>query len=176
VRVADIQPCCSTPKWWPQRQWRTYAWTGTRFSQTAGPTKFGTDPRLTDLTLTAGDLVVGPADASGKRPGSVTVTVTNKGPVDVPGVGFAEYFTIGEPAGGDLSRCRMTPTDGGDACVLGGLQAGKSRTYTFRFLVDPAEPSGGGQRSLRVIYFDAQGRHWSDLNLRDNFVKLTIVG
>lgn len=176
AHVADIQPCCSTPQWWPQRQWRTYAWTGDRFSQTAGPTKFGTDPRLTDLTLTAGDLVLGRADASGKRPGSVTVTVTNKGPVDVPGVGFAEQFTIGEPAGGDLSRCRTAPADAGDACVLDGLKAGQSRTYTFRFLVDPAGPPGGGQRSLRVIHFDAQGRYWQDRNLRDNFVNLHVVG
>ncbi|KKJ94288.1 hypothetical protein [Micromonospora sp. HK10] len=175
AHVADIQPCCDTPEWWPQRQWRTYAWTGDRFDQTAGPTKFGTDPRLTDLTLTAGDLVVAPADTAGKRYATVTVTVTNKGPVDVPGVGFAEYFTIGEPAGGDLARCRMTPGDGNEACVLDGLPAGKSRTYTFRFLFDADGPPGGGTRNLRVVHFDEQGRWWSDLAQRNNFVDLRVT-
>ena len=106
VHVADIQPCCSIPEWAPQRQWRTYAWTGERFDQTAGPTKFGVDPRLTDLTLTAGDLIVGAPDAKGKRAATLTVTVVNKGPVDVPLLGFSNFYTVGEPAGGDLARCR----------------------------------------------------------------------
>ncbi|MFE9688594.1 hypothetical protein [Micromonospora sp. NPDC005806] len=175
AHVADIQPCCSTPAWFPQRQWRTYTWTDTRFSQTAGPTKFRTDPRLTDLKLTAGDLVLGPADASGKRPGSVTVTVTNKGPVDVPGLGFDNFFTIGEPAGGDLSHCKMKPSDATEACVLDGLRAGASRTYTFRFQVDPEAPPGG-QRSLLVIHFDAQGRYWRDLAPQNNSVVLKVTG
>ena len=172
VQVADIQPCCSTPKWYARQQWRTYAWTVDRFTQTAGPTMFGPDARLTDLTLTAGDLVLDAADTNGKRTGSVTVTVTNNGPVDVPALGVGNFFTIGEAAGGDASRCRMTRWENGDACVLDGLRAGKSRTYLFRFTVDP----GSHERSLTAINYDSQGRYYQDLKPRDDFAVLSLVG
>ncbi|MEU0152932.1 hypothetical protein [Micromonospora fulviviridis] len=174
AHVADIQPCCSTPEWSPQRQWRTYAWTGERFTQTAGPTKFGVDPRLTDLTLTAGDLVIGPADTKGNRTATVTVTVVNKGPVDVPLLGFSEFYSIGERAGGDLSRCRTVRSDGPDACVLDGLPAGKRKTYTFTFRYDPPEP--GFQPTLKVIHYDSQERYWNDLSWKNNSVDLHTAG
>ncbi|MEU9827003.1 hypothetical protein [Micromonospora chersina] len=173
--VADIQPCCSVPEWSPQRQWRTYAWTGERFTQTAGPTKFGVDPRLTDLTLTAGDLVLGPADTKGNRTATVTVTVVNKGPVDVPLLGFSDFYTIGAPAGGDLSRCRTVRSDGGDACVLDALAAGKRKTYTFTFRYDPPEMADA-RPTLRVIHYDPQERWWGDLKFKDNYVELRTVG
>ncbi|MEU3458201.1 hypothetical protein ABZ671_32160 [Micromonospora sp. NPDC006766] len=174
VRVADIQPCCDTPEWAPQRQWRTYAWTGDRFDQIAGPRKFGVDPRLTNLTLRASDLVVGPPDAEGRRIGSVTVTVVNKGPVDVPQLGFTGFYSIGEPSGGDLARCRAVRSDGPDACVLDGLPAGGRKAYTFQLLFDP--PSTGGPPTLRVIHYDSQERYWRDLKPKDNVVELHTVG
>ncbi|MGW5671121.1 hypothetical protein [Micromonospora sp. NPDC003776] len=174
AQVADTQPCCGSPGWSAQQQSRTYAWTGDAFTQTAGPMSFGTDPRLTDLTLKAGDLVLGPPDASGKRTGSVTVTVTNKGPVDVPGLGFSNLFTVGAPAGGDLSRCGTGSMQGENVCVLDGLRVGRSRTYTFRFRVDPA--ASGDRPSLRVVHFDGQGRYWGDLHPEDDTVNLRVVG
>ncbi|MFU8851144.1 hypothetical protein ACNAW0_09205 [Micromonospora sp. SL1-18] len=172
VQVADIQPCCDTPEWWAQKQWRAYTWADTRFVQTAGPTKFAS-LRLTDLTLTAGDLVLGSADASGRRTGSVSVTVVNKGPVDVPRLGFGNLFTIGERSDGDLSQCRMVPESGSDACLLDGLRAGGNRTYTFRFLIDPGDT---GPMSLRVVHFDSQDRYWGDVRPKDNTVDLRAVG
>ncbi|MEU1397601.1 hypothetical protein ABZ403_16280 [Micromonospora zamorensis] len=174
VHVADIQPCCSTPEWAPQRQWRTYAWTGERFDQTAGPTKFGVDPRLTDLTLTAGDLIVGAADAKGKRAATLTVTVVNKGPADVPLLGFSNFYTVGEPAGGDLARCREVRSDAPDACVLDGLPAGDRKTYTFTFRYAP--PSIDNPPNLQVIHYDSQERWWSDLKWTDNEVELKTAG
>ncbi|MEU4676482.1 hypothetical protein [Micromonospora sp. NPDC023737] len=175
VHVANKQPCCDMPSWAPQRQWRTYTWNGDRFDQTAGPTKFGIDPRLTDLTLTAGDLVLGPPDAQGRRTGTVTVTVVNRGRVDVPRLGFAELFTVGEPAGADLDRCRMKDSGGNDACLLDPLPAGGRKTYTFRFLVDPSS-GNHGQPGVRVVHFDSQDRYWDDLKRSDNFVDLHTVG
>ncbi|SBT51733.1 hypothetical protein [Micromonospora narathiwatensis] len=168
ARVGSIQPCCDTPQWWAQQQWRTYAWTGDRFDQSAGPTKFGTDPRLTDLTLVAGDLVLNPPDADGKQAASLTVTVTNKGPVDVAHVGFDYLTTVGELAGGDLSRCRMVTTSGTDTCLLGSLRSGAQRTYTFRFLIDPA--LAADPPTVTVVHYDAQDRNWPDLRPEDNHV------
>ncbi|MFC4018331.1 hypothetical protein ACFOW4_10260 [Micromonospora sp. GCM10011542] len=174
VYVADIQPCCSTPEWKPQRQWRTYAWAGERFDQTGGPTTFGVDPRLTDLTLTAGDLAVGAPDAKGERTATVIVTVVNKGPVDVPRLGFGDFYTIGEPSGGDLTRCREVRSDGPDTCVLDGLPAGERKTYTFTFRYEP--PDADAPPKLRVVHYDSQERWWSDLKWKDNQVELKTAG
>ncbi|RKN17306.1 hypothetical protein D7147_21995 [Micromonospora musae] len=175
VHVADVQPCCGLPSWWPQGQWRTYAWTGDRFDQTAGPTKFGVDPRLTDLTLTAGELALGPPDGQGRRTGTVTVTVVNRGPVDVPRLGFDTLTSIGEPDGADLDRCRTADAGPVAACLLDPLPAGGRKTYTFRFLVDP--PGDDDLRPVvQVVHFDAQDRYWDDLKRSDNRVELRTAG
>ncbi|MFC0031036.1 hypothetical protein ACFFMM_16060 [Micromonospora chaiyaphumensis] len=174
AHVADIQPCCGTPQWSPQRQWRTYAWTGERFTQTAGPTRFGVDPRLTDLTLTAGDLVVGPPDTKGDRIATVSITVTNKGPVDVPLLGFTDLYLIGEPVGGDLDPCRQVRSDGPGTCALDGLPAGKRKTFTFTFRYDP--PEVDEPPTLRVVHYDRQERWWNDLTWKDNQVELRTTG
>jgi hypothetical protein len=176
VRVADLQPCCSTPAYWAQQQWRTYDWNGERFTQVDGPTAWGPDPRLTDLTMTAGELVLGPADPTGKRPGSVTLTVTNTGPVNVAKLGFAELATIGTPNGGDWSLCRRPESDGsGASCLVPGLQVGERRAYTFRFLIAPTTPDATGQdpaMGARVVHYDAENRYWQDLTPKNNRVTI----
>ncbi|SCF17408.1 hypothetical protein [Micromonospora mirobrigensis] len=174
VRVADIQPCCDTPTYLVRDQWRTYRWSGGKFTQTGGPVAFGPDNRRTDLTLTADDLVLGTSDADGKRTGSLTVTVINKGPGDVPQLGFPELGQIGQPSGGEFDRCRTLP-DGpvGYFCLLPGLRAGERRSLTFTFLVGPdvAEFSPVG-----VGHWDAQDRSWSDLVPVDNKVQVRTGG
>ncbi|MEV0157340.1 hypothetical protein AB0H57_26925 [Micromonospora sp. NPDC050686] len=169
VRVADIQPCCDVPTYLTRDQWRTYRWQGGRFTQTGGPTAFGPDGRLTDLTLTAGELVLGTPDAAGKRTGSLTLTVVNKGPVDVPQLGFSSLGRLGERAGGDFAQCRDLPAVGPywADCVTGGLPAGERRSWTFRFLVD-GPTSDGGATAVRVDHYDAQNKGWPDLTQLDN--------
>ncbi|MDG4806322.1 hypothetical protein O7634_06090 [Micromonospora sp. WMMD1120] len=174
AQVADIQPCCSMRSYWAQQQWRTYRWTGDGFTQSDGPRSFGTDPRLTDLVLTGGDLVLGPADAGGKRPGTLTLTVTNRGPVDVAKVGFAELSFVGALTKADSSICRpwQEADESGTSCRTAGLRSGERRTYTFHLLVDPAELD---QPSVRAVHFDDQDRHWQDLTYRDNRVDVRVV-
>ncbi|WP_089155289.1 hypothetical protein [Micromonospora sp. NBS 11-29] len=169
--LANLEPCCDTPEWKPQRHWRTYSWTGDHFAQTAGPTAFGTDPRLTDLRLSLGEMVVTTPDASGDRIATVTATVTNRGPVDVPLLGFSGFgfYDVGEPAGGVLERCREVPSDGPGACVLDGLVAGASRTYTFSFHYTPTP---GVTPSVRVVHYDKRERWWDDLKPKDNTAEL----
>ncbi|MEU4551296.1 hypothetical protein EV382_4496 [Micromonospora violae] len=173
AQVADLQPCCSTPSYWARAQWRTYRWDGDRFPQSAGPTAFGPDTRLTDLVLTGGDLVLGPAGTGGRRPGTLTLTVTNKGPVDVARVGFGELKLIGTPDGGDWSACTPWHSDGSGAdCLVPGLRAGERHTYRFRFLVNPSTVADS---SPRLVHFDEDGRFWKDLTSKDNHVKLRVV-
>ncbi|WP_328652082.1 hypothetical protein OG598_30260 [Micromonospora sp. NBC_00330] len=173
AQVADLQPCCSMPSYWAQNQWRTYRWDDGRFTQSDGPRSFGTDPRLTDLVLTGGNLVLGPAGADGKRPGTLNLSLTNTGSVDVAHVGFAEIGHIGAMSKADSSIC--VPWRGGDdsgvTCRAAGLRAGERRAYTFHLLVDPTALR---QPSVRVVHFDDQDRRWQDLTFKNNFVEVRV--
>ena len=174
AEVADIQPCCSTPSYRAQKQWRTYRWHDGRFTQSDGPRSFGKDPRLTDLVLTGGNLVLGPAAAGGKRPSTLTLTLTNKGPVDVAHVGFAEIDQIGVMNTADRAVCVPWRGGGesGTTCRSAGLRSGERRVYTFHLLVDPTALN---QPSVRVVHFDDQDRHWQDLAFKDNSVKVRVL-
>ena len=177
IQVGDIQPCCSTPAYWARKQWRTYSWNGSRFTQTDGPTAWGPDTRLTDLSLIAGDLVLGPADASGKRRGSVTFTVANTGPIDAPQLGFRNLESVGTPDGGDWALCRRTSSalPHRPSCMVAGLRVGESRTYTFRFVVtDPGAAGRTPGMVVTVSHYDAQNRIWPDLTYRNNDVTLRV--
>ncbi|MEV5207139.1 hypothetical protein AB0K35_06620 [Micromonospora sp. NPDC053740] len=174
AQVADLQPCCSMPSYWAQNQWRTYRWHDGRFTQSDGPRSFGTDPRLTDLVLTGGDLVLGPAGTDGKRPGILSLSLSNTGPVDVAHIGFAGIDQIGAMSKADSSIC--VPWRGGDesgaTCRTAGLRAGERRAYTFHLLVDPTALN---QPSVRVVHFDDQDRRWQDLTRTNNFVEVRVA-
>ncbi|NJC16138.1 hypothetical protein F4558_005964 [Micromonospora profundi] len=170
VRVGDIQPCCSTPKHLVREQVRTYRWTGEEFRQTDGPTKFGKDPRLTDLRLTMTHEFV---DAPGGRKLTTVLTVTNAGPVDALKIQF-NGLDVGERAGGDWSRCERDAAAADDnlSCRLPGVPAGESRRYTFVYLVPDRSGADARARSFFVFHYDDQGREWPDLKKDDNSAKL----
>ncbi|MFV2115090.1 hypothetical protein ACFHW0_22495 [Micromonospora sp. LOL_025] len=175
VQVADIQPCCSIPAYWARQQWRTYGWDGERFAQTDGPTTWGRDTRLTDLAISAGPLVLGAADQLGRRQATVTLTVTNRGPVDADHVAFHELEGVGTPDGGDWDRCE--PARGRSdwpPCLTDGVPAGERRSWTFRFRVGPEGP--GADVSARVVHHGADHRHWPDLAPGNNQVDVRVEG
>jgi uncharacterized repeat protein (TIGR01451 family) len=78
VRVWDY-PDLDTPLDRPQSQWRAYSWNGSRFVQSAGPTSFPPNPRVTDLSVSGGDLRLSPVETGGFA-GTLTLTVRNAGP------------------------------------------------------------------------------------------------
>ncbi|MFD6564611.1 hypothetical protein [Micromonospora profundi] len=170
VRVASLQPCCNVPAYWAQEQVRTFRWNGEEFHQTDGPTKFGKDPRLTDLRLTMTHELV---DAPGGRKLTTVFTVTNAGSVDAAQVEF-RGLDVGEPAGGDWSRCDAKASAASDnqTCRLSGVPAGESRRYTFVYLVPDRSGSDARARYFFVNHYDAQDREWRDLTRNDNSVKL----
>ncbi|MEU5788006.1 hypothetical protein ABZ754_09780 [Micromonospora purpureochromogenes] len=170
AQVADLQPCCGTPTYWTRHQWRTYGWDGDRFTRTGGPAEFGPDTRLTDLSLTAAEMVLGPAGSDGRRPGTLTLTVTNRGPLDAAQVSFPALELIGTPDGGDWTACRR-PEDPSGGCRLSGVPAGERRTYTFRFQVDPDELN---QPTALVEHLDSKNRLWKDRTPQDNRVALRV--
>ncbi|HEX7744580.1 MAG TPA: hypothetical protein VF462_04885 [Micromonosporaceae bacterium] len=167
AQVADIQPCCGTPRYWPQTQWRTYGWDGESFRQIAGPTAFGPHPRATDLRVTSAKFILGPFDASGsgRRHGDLTVTISNEGPRDVAFVRVLIYiggFPYGQD-GGAWSTCATTIDMD---CLLPGLAAGGRRTVTFGFRFEPGGPPATGV--VRVSHYDADHLLWPDLAGDDN--------
>ncbi|MGC4767816.1 hypothetical protein ACLQ25_02380 [Micromonospora sp. DT44] len=170
VRVADLQPCCDTPAYWPQEQRRTYRFQGGRFIQTDGPTKFGKDPRLTDLRVTMTHTLV---DAPGGRKLTTVFTVTNAGSVDAAQLEF-RGFDVGEPAGGDWPRCdpEGASQEVNRVCVLPGVPAGESRRYTFVDLVPDRSGAAATKRDFYIVHIDAKDRYWRDLNDKDNHVQL----
>ncbi|MET8372797.1 hypothetical protein ABZU42_24130 [Micromonospora profundi] len=176
VRVADLQPCCDIPTYWAQEQQRTYRWEGDRFTQTDGPTKFGKDPRLTDLRLTMTYKLGAFVENDARQYLTTVLTVKNVGPRDVERISF-RGLGLGEPTGGDWSKCGKPPTTEPDnsVCMLPGIPAGETRRYTFEELI----PGGARQeymapQNIAVTHWDRQDRRWRDLTPDDNKVTLNL--
>ncbi|GII26111.1 hypothetical protein [Planosporangium mesophilum] len=152
VEVGDIHVCCGTTSQMAEHQWRTYAWTGDRFQQTGGPTKFHPASPANDLSITSSvdRLEFGPV-RGGMRTSSFTVTVSNKGSQQAPGlwVDISAYLTQDPTSTGGQNDSLPAPVRLSSAvsgcqdvaatttrrahieCHLPALAAGAFRTYTF---------------------------------------------
>ncbi|MGN9775179.1 hypothetical protein ACTMS0_05285 [Micromonospora sp. H33] len=62
-----------------QPQWRSYSWSDGRFVQSGGPTAFPANPRVTDLSVSGGDVRLTP-DGADTASGTLRLTVGNEGP------------------------------------------------------------------------------------------------
>jgi hypothetical protein len=60
-------------------QWRSYRLAGGAFQQTAGPTSFPANPKVSDLTVSTENLKFTPSDSGPHRRGTMPVTVHNAG-------------------------------------------------------------------------------------------------
>jgi hypothetical protein len=142
-----------------QRQWRAYSWNGTRFTQTGGPTSFPPNPNRTDLAVSASDLHLGPV-TGGARHGTLTVTVTNKGP-GAPAVVRLDVFTgdslnVTAPPGVTCTRAPNSPVNFEDnICQLAGPAAGKSVTVALQYTTTGSVVFSGPQPPGKVT-LDAQ--------------------
>ncbi|MFE9653863.1 hypothetical protein [Micromonospora sp. NPDC006431] len=156
VEMADISPGGGWSLDWSQRQWRGYRWTGKRFTQVEGPTSFGPNQHLADLSVTASDLAWGPKEADGTRTGTITVTVRNLSRVPA---GLVEVHLRMQPGatadGGDWSACQNPPPpDDALSCRFGPLGPGATRTFRFG-LRDSSVMSGTGIAEVAPIGTDA---------------------
>ena len=111
-------------------QWRTYAWNGRAFAQTAGSTSFDADTSATLLTMSARSIVF--AKPNGKqRTATLTVRVTNSGGTPAtavgvlfaPGEGLSQLIGGSCPGGGDLRGHRP--------CPVGDIAPGESATVVI---------------------------------------------
>lgn len=119
--------------------------------------------------------MLGTPGPDGKRTGSLSLTVTNKGPVDVAQLGFINLELVGERAGGDFDQCRSLPEVGPywASCVVAGLRAGERRDFTFTFVVDGSAPAV--VQGVRVDHYDGQNRGWPDLTPAGNATEVRAV-
>lgn len=157
VRVGDYLVTGGEDQTITQWQTRGYSWRAGEFAQTAGPTAFGTNPRLTELAVTADDLVLG-APVDGVRHGTLLVTVTVVEPV-VP-----DHLVLTFQMRASLMRegpawagSRVEPKGGDMIWVyVDGLTppaVGTSRTYPFGL----AQAAGPGGADSLVVVLGGQG-------------------
>jgi hypothetical protein len=155
VQVGDMQPCCSSTDKWVQRQWRTYGWTGSRFEQTAGPTRFDPNPLFTDLRVTATDVVFTERPNDWWRHATITVTIRNAGPSDADVVNLTLEFGPAKMRheGAGWSACTEV-SDTADvpgqslSCRLGPLRAGEQRTLVLGLANSLPQPDQGTGQAL----------------------------
>jgi hypothetical protein len=175
VDVGDYYPCCSTAADLPQHQWRTYGWDGRRFVQTGGPTKFGPNPKVIDVRVTAGDLVM-TETAAGSWRGTLTVKVDNLGPFAAPVRvlvnGRNQFRATGTGTGWD--RCIGVPDGTAEfsaVCEAGTMRAGASQTLSLTF-TSGSKPSG----ALGVAAFhETDDGGYPDLHYDDNGVEVAVT-
>lgn len=143
-----------------QHQWRTYGWDGRRFKQTGGATAFGPNPKVIDLSVSAGDLTM-TKQPDGWWYGTLTVKVHNAG----PSPGRVEvYIGGGVPLTGDgLAGCTTGSPPGPPSfdatCDAGTVAAGATRSLTLpvKSMVSPSGTLGiyvGHVNSDRLGYPD----------------------
>jgi hypothetical protein len=151
IRVGDFQACCGQD---PIAQWQTrvYARRSGRFVQVGGPTAFPQNPRMTELSVAANDVVLG-VPVKGVRHGALAVTVHAVKPVRPDHL----RFVIALPddvirEGVAWAGARVEAPGNGYVQVVLDLPApatGQSRTYTFG-VGRAADASGGNTISVFV--------------------------
>jgi hypothetical protein len=145
VDISDMMACCSMSKDNEYHQKRTYAWGGSGFRQTAGPTSFAGKPYVTDLVLTTSALSFGPVQ-NGKRTGTITVKVRNAGPV-----ASGRFDVSMELTNATTSSRYLHFSEEGDDCLRSchePLAAGA--TATLKFTVSAAADVRAGSLKLFV--------------------------
>jgi hypothetical protein len=122
-------------------QWRTFAWKGTRFTQTGGATTFAADRSAANLTGLATRLVFAPPDG-GCRIGEITLTVRNDGPRATENVMAA--LILPEVDSGECANRPPSQFYGSARADFGTLAPGTSRAVTVRIVTPVYETYTAG--------------------------------
>ncbi|MEV4131172.1 hypothetical protein AB0J72_03305 [Dactylosporangium sp. NPDC049742] len=149
VDVGEYRPCCEMAQA-SQHQWRTYGWNGTTFTQTGGPTAFGPNPNITDVTATADTLTM-TATGSGTWQGTLKVTVHNNAQFATPGklrisLGIPDAWTLQA-----VSGCTIRPDELPVPCLADSIPAGGTKVFTLK-VTAPAAP----QQTESKVWASAQ--------------------
>ena len=133
LTVGNVIPCCGMPRSLQLTQVRTYAWQRNIFTQVAGPITFVANRSAVNLDVSAPAVHFGGLVA-GRSSGTLTVTITNRGPHDATRVSVAVWpdQPLAPATGGDWARCLTRDgTNRVMVCPLGNLAVGKAATLTL---------------------------------------------
>jgi hypothetical protein len=139
-----------------QHQWRAYSWSGRGFVQSGGPTAFPANPRITDLSVSGGDLRLTPVDAD-RATGTLRLTVGNRGPQRAADpqvrVILPAGFTVTSPPSGCTSSGTM------HTCRLKALAVDGTVVVELSVSVRRSEVGVGrvGEYSATVAWTDSNG-------------------
>ncbi|MCZ7378294.1 hypothetical protein [Micromonospora sp. WMMC250] len=176
VQVGDIAPGGGWAAKWSQRQWRGYRWKGDAFTQVSGPTSFGPNPNLADVSVTTGDLVLRVAD-DGSRTGTATVRIRNRGTAPVAHV----VLRLGVPAvvRADVDgweTCSGVPESIDPiVCRLGQLAAGAEMRLDLDFHVFEGDKLSTDRADVEVQPMDGERDVLPDVNSGDNLVQMKMI-
>ncbi|WP_018217691.1 hypothetical protein [Salinispora vitiensis] len=131
----------------PQSQWRAYSWSGKGFVQSGGPSAFPPNPRVTDLSISGGDVQFVP-DGADTASGTLRLTIGNQGPQ----LATDPYLTVDLPDGVTITslpaKCETSKTPSGTRyrCWLPALAADADSVVNLplsasQSVLDGAEPS-----------------------------------
>ncbi|GAB7037674.1 MULTISPECIES: hypothetical protein [Catenuloplanes] len=135
---------------------RAYRWDGHRFRRIDGTVPIPLNPHVTETTVTAGELTLGPV-ADGYRTGTVTVTVTHRWGTP-PATVRLRFTTSGglEPTGPAWPSITTEPVGGYLISVPGPAPlTAQTRRYAFR---QPAAAAGGEMTVAMMASWSAAGR------------------
>ncbi|MFI1989022.1 hypothetical protein [Actinoplanes sp. NPDC020271] len=156
--VGDYQRCCAdrTPQIW---QTRGYARRAGRFEQVSGERRMPLNPHVTEMRVTAGDLVLGPA-RGGYRTGSVDVTVRHVRGGHPAKVTILFYAPEGlERAGNKWPAVKAQA--GSFSVTEAAPTAGGSVTYRFAFRRKAAVSGGELSIDLATVPWMSEAVPWS---------------
>ncbi|MCP2326089.1 hypothetical protein HDA40_004596 [Hamadaea flava] len=173
AEVSDIVACCDTSADNEFHQWRTYAWNGTAFVQTAGRTDFSNKPLYTDLKLTLGK-VTSAKNANGDRDFSIEMTVSNIGKVTSAPMAVDVWSEPGDLIARDwVGRA--------DECHLGtvkchpALKPGESFTMTVHVIMGKTLVVGPDAIHIRVDGAGRTGGTLADPNPKNNYAEVLMT-
>ena len=169
VDLGEYFTCCGDNPDSSQHQWRTYGWDGNRFAQTGGPTAFGPNPNVTDLAVTASNLVM-VKQVDGRWHGTLKMTVVNRGDYEASVRLYLALPIQLTPSGTGWSGCDVAG-DGFSQCKLGVLTVGASRTVQLGF-VATHDPTGHGFVSA---HSETESGSYPDRNFGDNRLGILIT-
>jgi hypothetical protein len=128
-------------------QWRTYAWNGTAFAQTAGHTSFFTSTAKLGLTTTK---ITADPVKNGRQRFWFKATVTNKGSSTATSLSVYGMLHAGAtPEGCGHKTVDSVDSIAGD-CTIASLAPGQSRTVTFADTVDAGTPALDGSQFVQL--------------------------
>ncbi|MEV6928673.1 hypothetical protein AB0M46_29860 [Dactylosporangium sp. NPDC051485] len=136
VDVGEYRPCCAYVQA-SQHQWRTYGWNGTAFTQTAGPTTFGPNPKVGNLSVSAGKLTM-VATGPSTWEGTIKVTVHNAASFASPGK-VEISFNLPQGSTVQSTDCQIRPDAQPSPCLSGSIPAGGTKVFTIKLTttIDP---------------------------------------